>query len=135
MVQEAARSGNENIDSAMQLLFLEREAHPAIDESDAEGEKAAVGSKTFGNLDCEFPRRCQDQGPETLGPFRLQALEDRPRKSRGFPRTGLGAPKEIFSCVYGGDCFLLDGGGSFISLTLDSAKELGLEAQLSKGHV
>ena len=98
-VEQPARSGDEDIDASSQCPLLRCVANATDDDGLTQLEATTVGREALVNLLCEFPCRSENKYAWLLGDngsHRLsQTVEDRQRKCRRFPRSGLSTAEQI----------------------------------------
>lgn len=108
-IQQASRSGDENIGAALDGFALFAVADAAEDDGGAQVGESPVIAKRRLDLRGEFA--CRFQHKATAGAVALQFGEDRKGKSGGFTGAGLCAADDVFSGEDERDGAGLDGGG------------------------
>ncbi len=66
---------------------------------------------------------------KALGRERREALQQRQREAGGLAGAGLSGAEKVLAREDDGDCLRLDGGGSYVTLLRDGAKQLGQQPE------
>ena len=98
-IEQAAGSGDEDIDAAAHGGDLGVLADAAVDHGLAEADVLAVGGEALGDLHRELAGRGEDEGAGALR-FRrarvlVESVEDRQREAGSLAGAGLGATEEV----------------------------------------
>ena len=94
-VEETARGGHKNIDSALDLFPLRSVPDPTVDQSDAKPRMLGKLLQSFRNLVGQFAGGFQNQGAE-FSRF-VEVLKDGEGKSGCFSSACLGRADDVFS--------------------------------------
>jgi hypothetical protein len=131
VVEQPARSRNDDVDAAMQRLYLRLHADAAVDGRRANLHILAVGADAFLDLQAELAGRGNDQDADFFRGRRLlrKKLEDRQREAGGLAGSGLRGAEKVFAGENDGDGLRLDRGGNGVALLGDSAEQLGRQAE------
>ena len=133
VVEQAAGSGDDDVDAARQRLALRAMADAAEDGGDAEAELGAVGLEAFGDLRREFARRRQDERTAAAARRRLtvgrEAVEDGEGEGGGLAGAGLGDAEQVAAFHHAGNGGELDRRGLGIALLGQRLEDRGVEVQ------
>jgi hypothetical protein len=106
-VEQAARSGDENVEAGAQRPLLGALAYAAEDHVMAQAGPATVGAEARADLRGELARRRQHEGAQRAAALR-QVLKDGERERRRLARPGLGAAEQVTALEQVGNGLGLD---------------------------
>ncbi len=138
MVEQTAGCGDQHFQAARQHFDLRALRDAADDHADFERglQELAVGLETVGDLRREFAGRSEHQSADMAGldaaAVGEDAVENRQRESGRLAGAGLRDAEQIAALHQIGNGLGLDGGWSFITLVLESAKERLGQAEIGK---
>ena len=115
VIGEATRGGDEDVDSAAELLDLLVERGAADGGHDSQTLGIGIGSEGFDDLERELAGGDQHERTRALGSravgVQRQALQDRQAEGKGLARAGLRTTEDVLTGDRVGKCLLLNGGG------------------------
>ena len=115
MVDQAARSGHQDIDAGGHGAHLATILHAAEHHGDTDAEMLAIGLEALADLGGEFAGGGQNQNPAAATGRRLtvgrQAVQDRQGKGSGLASAGLGNALQVATGHDTGNGLGLDRGG------------------------
>ena len=133
VVEQAAGSGDEDVEALLDGALLGAVFHAAEDDGDAEAEAGAVDLEHLANLGRQFARRRQDQGARGArrGGHAVggQPMQDRQGEGGGLAGAGLGDAEQILAGHHVGDGLLLDRGGGGVALGRQGREQSRVQAQ------
>ena len=129
MVEQAAGTGDDDLDPGAQFLDLRVHAHSAVDGGAAPFRMVAEGPDGIMNLLGQLTRRRDDQGADPAGRSFDQTLQDRQNEGGCFARSGLGQAHDVVSLEDRRDGLALDGGWCVIAERPDSGLDLWMEIE------
>lgn len=124
MIQKSSRCSDDDIPVSLQISFLPDEIHSS-------DKKNRVCVQIFGvvlgglmNLGCQLPGWREDEGPypDPVPPSFGDFVENRQKKSSGFPRSRLGYSQEVAAVDHVGNGLVLDGGRRGVSKIVQGAE-------------
>jgi hypothetical protein len=108
VIEQAAGTGDNDLDTCPQLLYLWVNAYPAIDGDAPEAGLLSHGNNCLVDLLCQFAGRRDNESPN-MPAFPLhQAFQDRKNEGRCFSGTGLCQAHDVASLQYRRDRLYLD---------------------------
>jgi hypothetical protein len=134
VIEQAAGTGDDDLNAGAQFPDLRVHAHPAVDGGAAQMRLSPQVGKGGVDLIGQLAGRGDDQGADPApGPFD-QALQDRQHEGGGFAGSGLGNAHDVLSLENRRDGPDLDGGWRGIAERLDAGRDLRMEMERSKTH-
>ena len=135
VIEQSAGTGDDDLDTGAQFLYLRIHGHAAVDRHAAQVRLAAQIANGGVDLLCQLARRGDDEGADTATRSFYQALQNRQHKSCCFARSGLGKAHDVVSMEDRRDGLPLDGGWIVIAERLDAGRDLRMEIERMKTHV
>ena len=129
MVEQAAGTGNDDLDAGAQFLDLGSHAHSAVDGGAAPFRVVAEVVNGIVNLLRQLTRGGDDEGADTAGRSFDQTLQDRQHKRSCLARAGLGQTHDVVSLEDRRDGLALDGGWCVIAERLDAGRDLRMQIE------
>ena len=136
VVKQAARRGDQHIDAAVDLLVLVAEGDAADQERHGELVILAVFLEIVRHLSGQFARRLKNERARHagLGAALGQALDHRQGEGGSLAGARLGNAKHVAVSKRLGDGLRLDGRGLGIASFVDGFHQVGVKAEIVKGH-
>ena len=141
VIEKSAGRRDEDLDAAVQRLFLRGDIDAAVDHRRAQREMLAVDAHTLRHLRRELARWREDEGAHRMTRRRRarirmgrQELEQWQGEAGGFAGSCLGATHEVAPLEDHGDRLRLDRGRVGITLIGDCAQQLRHKLQRSERH-
>ena len=129
VVEQAARRGDDDVDSALERRDLVVDRHAAEDDGDGGLLVLAVVAHALLDLRREFARRREDQRAHRVarlargGLRQREPMQDRQHEAGGLAGAGLRAGEQVATCEHQRNGLLLDGSGFGVAEFGDSANE------------
>ena len=133
-VEQAARTGDDDLGAAAQRFDLGRLAHAAIDGDAAHLHALAQRDARLGDLFGQLARGRHDQHAHLAQRTFGQPLQDGQHEGRGLAGAGLSQAQHIAPLQDDGNGLLLDGRGRGIAHCLDARANARIEGKLFKIH-
>jgi len=133
VIEEAARSGDEDVRFSGQLVELGFVFDPAVKEAGGEVDKVAVIDDGLLDLGGQLPGGLDDEDAwSVVGAVRFEAGNEGQGKGGGLSGSGLGGGDDIVSLGQDRDGLGLDRGGFDVSEALNSVKDIVRKTHILK---
>src|SRR5690606_10678617 len=138
VIQQAARSGDQDVDTAPERGNLGVDANPAENYRATERQVAAVFHHAGSDLSGQLTGRRQNERPYSpwvalWGRF-TQQVKQRQGETGSLASAGLSTGQHVLAGENDRDGLLLDGGGLIVALLRHSAEQFGAKAEGIERH-
>jgi hypothetical protein len=135
MVEQAARSGDDEVDPRAQRLLLGPHSDAADDDRGAERRAVREAADFVEDLRRKLTRRSEHEGPGSAALAGEQVVEDGQQERGGLAAAGGRAAEHVAAFEGGDDRMLLDGRGRGESTRFDGTQEARVKPERRETHL